>query len=87
MNFAQIDELLRKLKNLEREESSYEWKIKHTQQCLKDTVDAKVRVLHLLGKHGIRNGFDLKVYLDLRKVQTYNGSPTLDVVAVSSEFH
>jgi hypothetical protein len=70
MDFVQIDELLGKLKKLERQESCYEWEIKHTEQRLKDTVDAKLLVFKALAGYGIRNTFDLKDYLTLRKRQT-----------------
>ena len=67
MDFVQIDDL-EKLKELERQESCYEWEIKHTEQRLKGTVDAKLLVFKALAKYGIRNTFDLKAYFALRKV-------------------
>jgi hypothetical protein len=72
MDFPQIDSLLRKLKNLEREEYRYKSEIKHNEQCLEATVNSRLEVFKALAKHGIRNTFDLRVYLTIRKSGTVN---------------
>ena len=86
LDFAQIDDLLEKLKSLEREERCYEREIKHSEQRLRDTVDAKLRVFRVLKSHGIQNTFDLNAYLALRKTRTDDNALLLDDQVVITRF-
>ena len=86
MDFTEIDGLLKKLKNLEREENCCKWEIKHSEQRLEETVNARLQVFKALAKQGIRNTFDLKVYLTLRKAQANNDALVLNDQGVISHF-
>jgi branched-subunit amino acid aminotransferase/4-amino-4-deoxychorismate lyase len=69
MELSHIDRLLKTLKSLEIDTYRCNREIARNQRLLENTVNSRVKILRELANYGIRNTFDLRVYLSKWKLE------------------